>query len=263
MKTNIFFRNKTFQAWVWLVVLLLVWELVARFGLVNPHLLPPFSKVLVNMVTEISAGRLWIQTLNTLQMILVGFVLSLVMASVFAALSMWFPLVESLFNMLNAIMNPLPAVAIMPLIIIWFGINTGAMLAMIVHGVFWALFQHLMDGLRTVVPTYREWGRNIGLSPPRMFTDIMAFAIMPAFLSGARVGWSRSWRNLISAEMIFGMIGNLGGLGFYIYMSRAFANITNVMSGVLIIIIIGILVESLLFTQIEKHTIRRWGMTHE
>ena len=59
------------------------------------------------------------------------------------------------------------------------------------------------------------------------------------------------------------MIGTMGGLGFYIFTARALANLTSVMSGVVAIIIIGILVEALLFGKIEKCTIRKWGMTHE
>lgn len=55
------------------------------------------------------------------------------------------------------------------------------------------------------------------------------------------------------------MIGSLGGIGYYIYVNRAYANITNVMVGVLIIIIIGILVDTLLFRTIEKHTVEKWG----
>jgi NitT/TauT family transport system permease protein len=196
-------------------------------------------------------------------MILMGFLLSFALAVAICALCVWLPPVESLFNMLSTIMSPLPAVAIMPLVIMWFGINTGAMLALIVHGVLWAMLRHLLDGLRAIPPVYSEWGKNIGLPPWRMFTDILVFAIMPEFLAGVRVGWGRAWRALLSAEMVFGMIGTLGGLGYYIYTARAYANLTNVMAGVVVIVVIGILVESLLFKQIEKQTIDRWGMAHE
>lgn len=117
--------------------------------------------------------------------------------------------------------------------------------------------------MKSVPAVYREWGRNIALPPWRMFSDIIVIAIMPEFLAGIRIGWGRAWRALISAEMVFGMVGSLGGLGYYIYTARAYANLTNVLAGVVVIIIIGIIVESLIFGQIEKHTIRKWGMTHE
>ena len=255
--------NKTAQAWLWLAALLAAWEAASRLGLVNTYILPPLSKVAVNTFRELFGGRLGLQVLNSMRIILLGFLLSFALAFVIAALCVWISPLESLFNMLSTIMSPLPSVAIMPLVIMWFGISTGAMLALITHGVLWALLRHLLDGLRAIPPVYREWGKNIALPPWRMFTDIIVFAIMPEFLAGVRIGWGRAWRALISAEMVFGMIGSLGGLGYYIYTSRAYANLTSVLSGVIVIIIIGILIESLLFGQIEKQTIRKWGMTHE
>lgn len=215
------------------------------------------------MASELFTGQLGIQVINSMRIILMGFFLSFSLAVAITAFCVWLKPVESLFDMLSTIMNPLPSVAIMPLIIMWFGINTGAMTVLIVHGVLWALVRHMLDGLRAIPAVYREWGRNIGLTPQRMLTDIFVFAIMPEFLAGVRIGWGRAWRALISAEMVFGMVGTLGGLGYYIYTARAYANLTNVMSGVVVIVLIGILMESLLFGQIEKHTIRKWGMTHE
>jgi NitT/TauT family transport system permease protein len=256
-------RNKTVQAWLWLAALLAAWELASRLGLVNTYILPPLSKVAAALVRELFSGRLGVQVLNSLLMISAGFLLSFALAVIIAALCVRLPPVESLFDMLSTIMNPLPAVAIMPLVIMWFGINTAAMLALIAHGVLWALLRHLLDGLRAIPPVYREWGKNLGLPPWRIFTDILIFAIMPEFLAGVRVGWGRAWRALLTAEMVFGMIGSLGGLGFYIYTARAYANLTNVMAGVIVIALLGIAVESLLFGRIEKRTVRKWGMTHE
>jgi len=255
--------NKTIQMWLWLVLLLIIWEVSSRFGFVHTYILPPFSKVVTGMFYEIVNGQLGIQILNSLSIIAIGFLLSFGIAFIITAFCVWLSPVESLFQMLSTIMSPLPAVALMPLVIMWFGINTGAMLVLIVHGVLWALLRHLMDGLRSISPIYREWSKNIGLPPMRLFLDIIVPAIMPEFLAGVRVGWGRAWRALISAEMVFGMIGALGGLGYYIYTARAYANLTNVMSGVVVVIIIGIIIETLLFGQLEKHTIRKWGMSHE
>jgi NitT/TauT family transport system permease protein len=134
------------------------------------------------------------------------------------------------------------------------------MLAIIVHGVLWALVRHLVDGIRAIPKIYYEWGDNIELSPLKKFTGVLFFAILPELIAGIRVGWGRAWRALIGAEMVFGMIGSLGGIGYYIFNARAHANITNVMSGVVIIIIIGVVVESFLFNQLERHTIIKWGM---
>jgi NitT/TauT family transport system permease protein len=256
-------NKKIIFSWLWLLILIVAWEVTTQLELVNTFLLPPFSKVVVNLLNELASGRLGPQIINSIRIILIGFLLSFTLAVVIMIICVRFRLAESLFLMLSTILSPLPAVALMPIIIMWFGIKTGAMLALVVHAVLWALLRHLLDGMHSIPPVYWEWGRNIGLPPWRMFTDIIVYAIMPEFLSGARIGWSRAWRALISAEMVFGMIGTLGGLGYYIYLARAYASIINVMSGVVVIIIIGIVVETLFFGQIEKYTIIKWGMSHE
>ena len=82
-------------------------------------------------------------------------------------------------------------------------------------------------------------------------------------LTGLKIGWGRAWRALISAEMVFGMIGSLGGIGYYIYTNRAYGNMTKVMVGVISVVIIGVVVEHLFFGLIEKATVKKWGMIDE
>lgn len=263
IKIKRFITNKTAQSWLWLVALLGVWELSTRLGLVNTFLLPPFSDVVVNMYGQMLSGDLGIQALNSLYVILLGTVIALGMAAIITLLSSWLKPVESLFSMLSMVFNPVPAIALMPLIIMWFGIGMGAMLAIIVHGVLWALLQQLINGIRSIPKVYYEWSENIELSPMRKFTGVIFYAILPELIAGIRIGWGRAWRALLAAEMIFGMIGGIGGIGYYIYNARAFARIDNVMSGVLIIVFIGIIFETILFNQWEKRTVKKWGMMRD
>jgi len=251
------------QSLLWLLAILIAWETVTRIGLVSVYLLPPFSKVIAALFSELLKGKLGIQIFNSVFVILQGFVFSFFLAFIITLLCTWFKPLERLFATLCTIFNPLPAVAIMPLIIMWFGVSTGAMIAIIVHGVLWALVTHIMDGVHSMPVIYHEWGKNLGLNPWHMFTDILVLAIMPSIIAGIRVGWGRAWRALISAEMVFGMIGSMGGLGYYIYTSRAYSNMPRVMAGVVVIIVIGVVVESLIFKQLENNTIRKWGMSVE
>ena len=237
--------------------------MVARLGLVNIHILPPFSRVAVTFVSEIVNGRLGIQTLNSIFVILMGFGISLVLSVIIIALCTSFKAADSLFDTLTTILNPLPAVAIMPLIIMWFGIDMTAMLVVIVHGVLWALARQLLDALRAIPDVQIAFGRNIRLSPLQMFTGVAIFAIMPGLIAGLRIGWGRAWRALISVEMVFGLIGALGGLGHFIYMGRVYARIEEVFAGIIMVAIIGVVFESFVFTRLEIATTRKWGMTRE
>lgn len=252
---------KRFQNIWWLLVVLLIWEGVSRLGIVNSYILPSCSAVFRQLFLEVTQGNLGLQILNSLYIVFEGFLISFVLGIGISVLCIWSPVIESFFKAISNIMNPLPGMAILPLIMMWFGIGNGAMLILIVHGVLWPLITNFTVGFKSIPDVYVEWGKNIGLPPLQMMLHIHFFAIMPYFISGLRVGWGRAWRALISAEMVFGMIGTLGGIGYYIYQNRAYANMTNVMVGVVAITIIGIAMEQGVFRLIERSTIEKWGST--
>ncbi len=249
------------QIVLWTIAILCLWEFVSRIGVVNNYILPPCSKVLLQMCVELIQGKLLFQIINSFHIVVVGFLISFAIAAVATIGCVYSKIFESFFMTLCTLLNPLPGIAVLPLIMMWFGIGNGAMLALIVHGVLWPLVTNLLIGFRTVPRIYKEWAVNINMTPFQIFKDIYVFSVMPYVISGLRIGWGRAWRALISAEMIFGMIGSLGGIGYYIYVNRAYANTTNVLVGILMIVIIGILVEVFLFRVIEKRTVERWEET--
>lgn len=247
------------QTVFWTIVILCIWELVSRAGLVNSYILPPCSKVIQQAFLELGKGSLFLQIINSMKVVLFGFAISFFIAILVTLGCVYSAVFESFFMTLCTLFNPLPGIALLPLVMMWFGVGNGAMLALIVHGVLWPLVTNLLVGFRTVPTIYKEWAKNINMSPIQIFKDIYVFSVMPYVISGLRIGWGRAWRALISAEMIFGMIGSLGGVGYYIYVNRAYANVVNVMVGILVIIIIGVLVEILLFGMIEKFTVNKWS----
>jgi NitT/TauT family transport system permease protein len=253
--------TKKCQTVLWILLILCVWEMSSRLGFVNTYLLPPFSEVAVRMKEELISGTLGIQILNSLLLVLEGFGISFLIALVISALCIYSRIAESFFHAVCTLMNPLPGMAVLPLIMMWFGVGNGAMIVLIVHGVLWPLVTNLIMGYKSVPQIYKDWGKNIGLSSVRMLTDIYLGAVISYLIAGLRVGWGRAWRALISAEMVFGMVGSLGGVGYYIYQNRAYANTTNVMVGIVVIVIIGVLVEQVVFRMIERNTVEKWGST--
>ena len=79
-------------------------------------------------------------------------------------------------------------------------------------------------------------------------------------LSGMRVGWARAWRGLLSVEMIFGTTGSGAGIGWFIFMKRTNVDIAGVFAALIVIIIIGVIIEYVVFNTIERNTVRKWGM---
>ena len=85
-------------------------------------------------------------------------------------------------------------------------------------------------------------------------------AALPSILSGLKIGWAFAWRTLIAAELVFGATSGKGGLGWYIFQNRNELYTDKVFAGLAAVILIGLLVENLLFANIERLTVKRWGM---
>ena len=101
---------------------------------------------------------------------------------------------------------------------------------------------------------------NFGSVKKIIFIYLML--ILPGVIAATRIGCARAWRSIISSEAIFGIIGTSGGLGMYIYINRAYGNLTKVMVGVLLIIIISVIIDKL-FVMLERFTVKKWGMSYE
>ncbi|MFA6808077.1 MAG: ABC transporter permease subunit [Eubacteriales bacterium] len=244
----------------WIIILLIAWEITAISGIFPPAIFPSLSLIIKALAESIFSGEIVEQTLFSLLLISEGLIIGLGGAIIISSLSVINKIFNSLVETLTAIAHPLPGIALLPLIIIWFGTGTRSIVVIIIHSVIWPMIINIMTGFRSIPKIYREAGLNMGLSQYRIIKDIMVPASLPYFLSGIRIGWARSWRALISAEMIFGAVGAKGGLGWYIFKQRVFMDTPGMFAGLAVIIFIGIIVEDFVFAVVENNTVKKWGM---
>src|SRR5438477_269090 len=161
---------------------------------------------------------------------------------------------------LTAMFNPLPAIALLPLALIWFGLGAGSIVFVLIHSVLWAVALNTHSGFLAVSNTLRMVGRNYGLRGLGYVGRILIPAAFPSILTGFKIGWAFAWRTLIAAELVFGVSSGSGGLGWFIYENKNQLEIPNVFAGLFTVIVIGLLVENVIFRTIEDKTVRKWGM---
>ncbi|MEG0852649.1 MAG: ABC transporter permease subunit [Angelakisella sp.] len=257
--------KKKYPKWMervfWIVLLLAVWEVTVKVCKVSPLLFPSVEQVAATLWEGLTSGDLLYQSAYSLGIIGLGLLIALVLAFVLALLSVQYPVAGSLIDTITAIAHPLPGLALLPLIIMWFGTGSGAVLAIIVHSALWPMLLNLITGFESVPAIYLDTGRNLSMKPLAVTCEIMVRASAGYALSGIKIGWARAWRALISAEMAFGAVGLLGGIGWYILKQRTFMNTSGLFAGIVVVIILGILVEDVLFATVEKHTVQKWGMS--
>jgi sulfonate transport system permease protein len=242
-----------------LVAIAAAWEIYAR-RLNNPLLVPTFSSTIEAFAAALGTGEILEKVLNSVTLLLKGYATGLALATVFTSLAMLTRLGNDLLETLTSAFNPLPAIALLPLALIWFGLGDVSIIFVLVHSVLWAVALNAHSGFRSVSNTLRMVGRNYGLRGPRLIFQILIPAAFPAILTGLKIGWAFAWRTLIAAELVFGVSSGRGGLGWYIYEHKNMLDIPAVFAGLFTVILIGLLVENLVFRNIEAATVRKWGM---
>ncbi len=240
-------------------VLCVAWQLYAMW-LNNNLLFPTLGETVEALYDAVVNGPLIQRTLTSLQILLMGYALGLTLAGIFTTLAITTRVGTDFLSTLTAMFNPLPAIALLPLALLWFGLGAKSLVFVIIHSVLWAVALNTHSGFTSVSPTLRMAGQNCGLRGIPYVAFLLVPAAFPSILTGLKIGWAFAWRTLIAAELVFGVSSRSGGLGWFIFENRNQLEIPSVFAGLLTVILIGLVVESVIFRSIENVTIRRWGM---
>ena len=242
-----------------LAVLAFVWEVYGR-SVDNPLLFPSFSETAMALFSGVASGELLQRIWASLQVLLVGYVIGIGLAAALTILAISTRIGADFMVTLTAMFSPLPAIALLPLALIWFGLGAASLVFVLVHSVLWAVALNTFSGFQSTSMTLRMVGQNYGLRGLRYVAKILMPAALPSIVTGLKIGWAFAWRTLIAAEMVFGVSSGQGGLGWYIFQNKNMLDIPAVFAGLLAVIVIGLFVEGVLFKLLEDRTIRRWAM---
>jgi NitT/TauT family transport system permease protein len=243
------------------LALLALWEAWTRLFAVSPLLFPPASAVVAAFLRSLASGEIPGYAGQSLKILITGMAGGAGIALVLTTLAVTTRLGAEILETLTSMFNPLPAIALMPLALLWFGLGPSALVFVIIHSTLWPMSLNTYTGFVTVPPTLQRVGQNFGLAGWRLVAGILLPAAFPYILSGVKIGWAFAWRTIIAAEMVFGVAGSQGGLGWFIYQNRFEMNTDLVFAGLLTVILIGLLVENLFFRWVERRTVLRWGMS--
>ena len=200
-------------------------------------------------------------TARSLKLLSYGYTVGVALACLLSVAATFSRIGRDVLETLTAMFSPLPAIALVPLALIWFGLgNPWGMVFVLGHSVLWPVALNMHSGFRSSGVTLRMVGRNYGLGPVRFVTLILIPASLGSIVTGLKIGWAFAWRTLIAAELVFGTNGDAGGLGWFVFQRKNELQIEAVFAGLLMVVVIGLIVENVVFRTIEQRTIRRWGM---
>lgn len=205
----------------------LLWELVARSGIVNPVLFPPPSVVAVAVFEWIRSGQFFWDLLASLYRVTTGFAVGAVLGIVLGIMTGQFPLVSSLLSPLFHILRPIPPIAFVPIVILWFGLSETGKLFLVVWGVFFTVWLSAHIGVQKVDRGLIRAALMLGTPRRQMLQEIVLLGALPYIMVGLRTAVSIAFYTLVAAELA----GALAGIVYRIEIAQQNLQTGQVMGG--------------------------------
>lgn len=190
-----------------LLLLLVVWELLPRLGLVAPDILPPFSVTVANVGILAREGELPRHIVFSLTRQTAGLLLSIAGGVTLGVLMAWHRGVRHFFEPILMLTNPIPKAALIPLFMLWFGIGAVSKIMLIVSGAMIPIVISAYHGVADVSRNYLWSARAMGDGTPRLLVRVVVPAALPQILTGVRLGLIVSFIVLVGSEMLAGREG--------------------------------------------------------
>jgi NitT/TauT family transport system permease protein len=241
------------------VLALAVWQAVVWSGWKDSFALPGPAVVLPRFWQEVADGT-FVQALGTtLQRAVTGFALAIVIGVVLGSLVARVRLLRTAFGSLITGVQTMPSVAWFPLAILLFQLSESAIMFVVVLGAAPSIANGLIAGTDQIPPLLLRVGRVLGARGLAAFRHIVLPASLPSFVAGLKQGWAFSWRSLMAGELLV-IIADRPSIGFQLQVYRDLSDADGVIATMILILLIGIVVDALVFGTAERAIRRRWGL---
>lgn len=229
------FRLSALTPWIVPAALVLLWQTAAQVGWLSSRILPEPWAVGKAFWTLAASGELWVHLRTSLWRASSGFVVGAGLGLLLGLLTGSFRRAETLLDTTLQMIRNIPALALIPLVILWFGIDEMAKLFLLAIGVFFPVYLNTFHGIRSADQGLIEMAKSYGLSGWPLYRDVILPAALPAILVGVRFSLGLVWVLLIVAETISAQ----AGIGYMTMNAREFLQTDVVLVGILLYALLG------------------------
>lgn len=233
------------------VLVLLAWHYMTMAGKVNQAILPSISKVVDTFLTLIKNGKLAGHLQISIQRVLKGFAVGAVAGVVLGTIMGYSKFFQRFFGSLVGILRPIPMIAWIPLLILWLGIGEQTKVTLISVGTFWSVLLNTIHGIQSVDYKLLEVSQVLKKSKISVIFQVIIPSAIPSIITGLRLGFGVAWSCVVAAEMIAAS----KGMGYMINYARETSKPAEVLVGMFIIGVIGLLIDTILL-HIQKHLVK-------
>lgn len=245
-----------------IAIFLLVWQASAVSGVINPLLLPSPSAIFANigrlLVPDHGQPSILIQhVLVSLWRVIAGYGAAAVLCTIIGILMGVNKRIYSFFDPIITIFMPIPAMAWVPIIILWLGMSNATIMVVIFISCLFPIIYNTAAGVRRISYKHLWAARIMGASRSRIFLKVLLPGALPGIITGHILAFSNGWRALVGSEML---AGAGFGIGYMIFDARTFMDTETVYAGMMIIALLGVIIEKGVFRSLQRFTIERWGV---
>lgn len=239
----------------------MIWELVYRLGvdvlgIWKSYTFPSPSNVIESLVILVKTNVLLVAIVDSMKRLFIGYGISLIIGTLLGLVIAKFKYLDENLTPLVLGLQTLPSVCWIPFSILWFGIDESAIIFIVAVGSTFAVTTAIESSIKNISPIYKKAAQTMGADGMKLYFSVILPAALPSIVSGLKQGWSFAWRALIAGEMISASTG----LGQVLMVGRDLADISQVTAVMVVIVIIGLLLDKVLFENIEKNIRRKWGL---
>jgi NitT/TauT family transport system permease protein len=251
-------------AWPKLIAIAVVlgaWQLVVWSGWRPAYLLPPPGPVAAELGRIIGDGSLVAALAVTMRRAVTGFALAVAIGVLVGiAVSRW-AILRSAIGSLVTGLQTMPSIAWFPLAILLFGLSETAILFVVVLGAAPAIANGLIGGIDHIPPILLRAGRVLGARGLAAYRHVILPAAMPAFVGGLKQAWAFAWRSLMAGELLV-IIARQPSIGARLQLARDLSDADGLIAMMVVILIVGIVVDLVIFGTLERQVRTRWGLAH-
>ena len=241
-----------------ITVIVAIWELIVLSGWKPSYILPGPVAVAENLWQQLHGALLWEAVATTMGRAVSGFALAAVIGSVIGALIARNRLLRTAFGPLITGLQTMPAIAWFPFAIIFFGLNTSAILFVIVIGTVPSVALGVISGVDHISPLLLRAATTLQLKSVALYRHVILPAALPMFVAGLKQGWAFAWRSLMAGELVV-LVANTSSIGVLLENAQNLTDMPSAIAVMTVILAIGIFVDAL-FSAVDVRIRRRWGL---
>ena len=241
-----------------LLVVLGAWQLVCLSGWKSSVVLPSPAAVGATLWQQLHDAVLWQAVSTTMMRAVIGFGLSLLIGTVIGSVLSRNKLLRNTFGPLITGLQTMPAIAWFPFAIIFFGLNTSAILFVIVIGAAPSVALGVISGADHIPPLQLRAAKTMGLKRFALYRHVILPASLPTFVSGLRQGWAFAWRSLMAGELVV-MVAGTASIGVLLENAQNMSDMPRAIAVMIVVLVIGIIVDSV-FGVADRQIRRYWGL---